>query len=39
MSPLALLAIGAGIVLIYAAFKDKSPVELVTATLSGKAAA
>lgn len=35
MSPLALLIMGAGVVLVYAAFRNKSPVELVTATLTG----
>lgn len=33
MSPLGLVFIGSGIVLIFAAFKDVSPVELVLTTL------
>lgn len=35
MSPLALMLIGAGVILVYAAFKDKSPVAIVTNALQG----
>lgn len=38
MSPIGLLLIGAGIVLVFAAFRDVSPVELVTDTLAGNGA-
>jgi hypothetical protein len=37
VSPIALIIIGAGVVLIYAAFRAVSPVQLVTDTLGGKA--
>lgn len=35
MSPLALIAIGVGLVLVYAAYRNRSPIELVQTTLSG----
>lgn len=35
MSPIGLLLIGAGIVLVFAAFRDVSPIDLVTDTLTG----
>lgn len=34
MSPIGLLLIGAGVILVFAAFRDVSPVELVTGTLA-----